>query len=117
MGLNNTAIDIGLDAITAVIGFISLHTDIVGSGSGGEVTGGTPAYARKAATWGAASAGSAALSSTPYVFDIPAGTTVKRVGFFSLVTGGTYYGDADVTDEVFAGQGTYSLTAGSLSIT
>lgn len=117
MGLNNTAIDIGLDAIAAAIDYLSLHTNAVGSGSGGEVTGGSPAYARKATAWAAASGGSVALSNTPIVFDVPSSTTVARIGFFSAVTAGTYYGDAEVTDEVFAGQGTYSVTAGTISIT
>jgi hypothetical protein len=115
VALNNTAKNVGLDAIAAVIGFISLHTDVVGSGSGGEVTGGSPAYARKAATWAAASAGSVALSNSP-VFDVPA-TTVARAGLWSTGTGGTFYGDAELTDEVFAGQGTYTITGGTISIT
>src|SRR5688572_8138256 len=115
MGMNDALKNIALDAAAAAIDFLSLHTNAVGSGSGGEVTGGSPAYARKAAAWSAASGGSVALSGS-VVFDVPA-ATVARVGFFSLVTGGTYYGDAEVTDEVFAAQGTYTVTAGTISIT
>lgn len=116
MALNNTGKHIGLDAIAAAIDYLSLHTDAVGSGSGNEVSGGSPAYTREAATWAAASGGSVALSNTP-VFDIPASTTVARVGFWSAVTAGTFYGDAEVTDEVFAAQGTYTITSGSIAIT
>lgn len=115
MGLNDAGKNIGLDAIAAAIDFLSLHTDAVGGGSGNEVTGGSPAYARKAATWSAAASGSVAMSNQP-VFDVPA-TTIRRVGFFSLSTGGTYYGDAEITDEVFAAQGTYTVTAGTISLT
>lgn len=116
MGLNSTALNAMLDHLGTLITFYSLHTDVVGSGSGGEVSGGSPAYARKAATWNAASAGNLDNSNTP-VFDIPAGTTVKRLGFFSASTAGTYYGDAELTDEVFAGQGTYTLNDADISLT
>ena len=122
MGLVAAALNQMLDALDEApgapasgIAYLSLHTDAVGGGSANEVTGGSPAYARKAATWGAASAGSKALTNQP-VFDVPA-VTVRRVGFFSAVTAGTYFGDADITDEVFAAQGTYTVTSGSISVT
>jgi hypothetical protein len=116
MALNSTALNAMLDNLGTLVAYVSLHTDAVGGGTGNEVTGGSPAYARKAITWSSAAAGSKASSNSP-VFDVPAGTTVRRVGFFSLVTGGTYYGDADITDETFAGQGTYTLTTTTLSLT
>lgn len=47
--------------------------------TGTEATGGSPAYARLAATWGAASAGQKTNTNT-FTFDVPAGT----YGFFSL---------------------------------
>jgi hypothetical protein len=122
MGLVTAALNQMLDALdetTAApasgIAYLSLHTDVIGSGSTGEVTGGSPAYARKAVTWNAAGSGSKAISGT-VVFDVPA-TTVRRVGLFSAVTAGTYFGDAEITDEVFAGQGTYTVTSGSISVT
>jgi hypothetical protein len=122
MGLATAGLNQMLDALdetpaapSAGIGFLSLHTDVVGSGSGSEVTGGSPAYARKAVTWNAAAAGSKAISGT-VVFDVPAGTTIRRVGLFSLVTGGTYFGDADITDETYGGQGTYTVTAATISV-
>lgn len=116
MGLAAAALNAMLDHLGTLITFYGLHTDVVGSGSGGEVSGGSPAYARKAATWNAASAGALDNSGTA-VFDIPAGTTVKRLGFFSAVTAGTYYGDAELTDEIFAGQGTYTLTDADITLT
>jgi hypothetical protein len=116
MALNNTAKNIALDAVVAVIGYLSLHSDAIGSGNTNELSGGSPAYARKAATWAAASAGSVALSNQP-VFDVPAAGVVARVGFQSAVTAGTYYGDGEVTDETFGGQGTYTVTAGTIAIT
>lgn len=116
MGLNSTALNLMLDALAAAITHVSLHTDVVGSGSGGEVTGGSPAYARQPCSWGAASGGNIDLTGTE-VFDIPAGTTVRRLGFFSALTSGTYYGDAELTDEAYGGQGTYTLTDADISLT
>lgn len=116
MGLAAAALNAMLDYLGTLITFYGLHTDVVGSGNTNEVTGGSPAYARKAATWNAAAAGAMDNSGTA-VFDIPASTTVKRLGFFSASTAGTYYGDAELADEVFAGQGTYTLTDSDLSIT
>jgi hypothetical protein len=117
MGLNDAAKNTGLTAIAGAITHFALHTDVVGSGSGGEVTGGSPAYGRKTASWGTAASGSIATNTSP-VFDVPA-ATVRRVGFFGAATGtATYQGDAELTDEVFAAQGTYTLNSGSsISIT
>lgn len=116
MALATAALNFMLDALAAEIDFVSLHTDTVGSGSGNEVTGGSPAYARQGCTWGAASGGNIDLTGSE-VFDIPAGTTVRRLGFFNAVTSGTYYGDAELTDEVYGGQGTYTLTDADITLT
>jgi hypothetical protein len=112
--LNDTSRNLMLDALGAVAVFASLHTASPGAGGSNEVTGGSPAYARKAITWSAASTSSKAASNTP-VFDVPAGTTVAFCGLWSLATAGVFYGYFDVTDEVFAGQGTYTLTSGTIS--
>lgn len=116
MGLNATALNAMLDELGTLITHLSLHTDTVGSGSGGEVTGGSPAYARKSVTWNAAAAGNLDSSNTQ-VFDVPAATTVRRVGFFSAITAGTYYGDAEITDEVYGSQGTYTVTDADITLT
>lgn len=116
MGLNTAALNLMLDALGAVVDFVSLHTDAVGGGSSNEVTGGSPAYARKGITWNAASSGNLDSSNAP-VFDVPASTTIRRVGFFDAVTSGNYYGDADITDEVYGGQGTYTLTDADITLT
>jgi hypothetical protein len=110
MGLNDAAKNTGLTAIAGAITHFALHTDVVGSG-------GSPAYGRKVASWGTAASGSIATNTSP-VFDVPA-ATVRRVGFFGAATGtATYQGDAELTDEVFAAQGTYTLNSGSsISIT
>lgn len=81
-----------------------------------EPSGGTPAYARKALTWAASSAGSKAVAATLPVFDIPPGFTVKSIGLWTALTNGTLLGYFDVVDEAFTGQGTYTLTAGTVGL-
>ncbi len=100
---------------TVALAYASLHTNDPGDTGASEVTGGAPAYARKAVTMGAASAGAIAATNQP-VFDVPAETTVTHVGFWSAVSGGTFLGYADVTDETFAAQGTYTLTSAILDL-
>ena len=104
-----------LNALGALAVFASLHTADPGESGTNEVAGGSPAYIRKAITWNAAGSGTMDDSNVP-VFDVPAGTTVAYVGFWSAETVGTFYGSADVTDEVFAAQGTYTLTDADLDL-
>ena len=111
--INNTGKNLMLDALGSACGFMALYTDVDGTT---EVSGGSPAYARKAITWNAASGGAKTISNAP-VFDIPAGTTVRAIGFVTAVSGGTQHAVDDVTAEVFAGQGTYTVTSGSISLT
>lgn len=65
---------------------LGLHTAL-GNG-GAEVTGGSPAYARKAITWNAAASASRDIAAAQ-TFDIPAGTTVMAVQLWSASTAGT----------------------------
>lgn len=95
---------------------VSLHTASPGSGGANEVTGGSPAYARKAATWAAAASGSKALAATFPVFDVPASTTITHVGFWTASTSGTFLGYVAVNNETFTGQGTYTITSGSIDL-
>lgn len=56
-----------------------------------EVTGGSPAYARIAATWTASAAAGAISPATgiPATFNIPAGTTVRAVAAVTALTAGS----------------------------
>lgn len=90
--------------------YASAHTASPGDNGANEVTGGSPAYARRPIAHGAASAGSATGTTLP-TWDVPAGTTVTHVGYWDALTGGNYLGFDDVTSETFAGQGTYTLTS------
>lgn len=74
----------------------------------GEVTGGAPAYARKAINWGAASGGVITGTAT---FDVPTGVTVTYAGVCASATAGT----ADLKDRIaitsqqFNSQGTLTV--------
>jgi hypothetical protein len=87
--------------------YAALYTTAPGATAGTEVTGGSPAYARKSITWGAPSNG---VITATVTFDVPSGTTVVGAGVHSAVTAGTYYDGASVTSQAFASQGTYQLT-------
>lgn len=116
MGVSNSAKNIMLDAIAAVAVWMSLHTGDPGTTGASEVSGGSPAYARKAGTWNTAASGNLDNSNTP-TFDIPAGTTVSHWGAFSASTAGTFYfGGALSASEAFTGQGTYQLTDADLTM-
>lgn len=104
-----------LNALAALALYASLHDGDPGESGVNEISGGSPAYARKGNTWNAAANGSLDNSNAP-VFDIPAGKTVKYVGFWSALTTGIFYGYAAVTNEAFAGQGTYTLTDADLDL-
>lgn len=117
MPFNNTIKNAMLDHSGTLITHVSAHTADPGATGASEVTGGSPAYARKAITWAAASSGSKSANGTLPVFDIPAGTTVTHIGWWSAVTGGTFYGSWDTVNESFTGQGTYGLSAGTLTLT
>ena len=69
---------------------LSAHTAYSATGAS-EVTGGTPAYARKAVTY-AAAAGEARSASNAPVFDIPAATTVRFIGMWDALTLGNFIG-------------------------
>lgn len=104
-----------LDALTATITHISLHTADPGTDGSNEVSGGSPAYARVAVSWEPASGGVAAISNTP-TFDVPGSTTVTHMGFWTSDVGGTFIGGCAVIPETFNNQGTYPVTAASLDL-
>lgn len=68
-----------LDAIT--MDLCSLHSAYSATGAS-ELAGGSPAYARKAITMGAAASRQRAAGTQP-VFDVPAGATVRFIGLWT----------------------------------
>jgi hypothetical protein len=77
-----------------------------------ELTGGSPAYARKAIAFNAASLG----TMNGAVIDVPAGATVDWIGLFSALTSGTLQVLISVPSETFASQGTYTVTDADLDL-
>jgi hypothetical protein len=96
------------DAYKAAATYGSVYTTAPGASQGTEPSGGSPAFARKALSWGSSSGG--VVSTTGTVFDIPSGTTIVGAGVHSAVTAGTYYDGGSVTSQAFASQGTYTVT-------
>lgn len=88
--------------------FIALATTAPGATAGTEVTGGTPAYARKATNWGTAAA--SVIAGSPAAHDVPSGVTVRGVNLMSAVTAGAYKDGAVVTDQPFSSQGQFTVT-------
>ena len=111
MAMNQTYLNAIADAGAALI----THVGLV-NGSGVEISGGTPAYARQAVTWTSASGGMVRPNANK-TFDIPAGATVAGWRGYSAVTGGTDYEGAALTSEgPYGAQGTYTLLAASTGI-
>ena len=76
MPYSTTGKNLMLDALNAVnpttpITHASLHDGIPSDAGSNEITGGTPAYARKAVDFDAASGGTMAKDATDPVFDMP----------------------------------------------
>jgi hypothetical protein len=103
---NDLATKFGQDAAYGALCTTACTTSALGT----EVSGGSPAYARISAGWGAASGG--AVTSAAMAFNVPASTTVVSLGFVSTASGAnTYYAGCDITSQTFASQGTYTITA------
>lgn len=98
----NTMLD-ALDESATQVTHIAIHSLSVAPGSGdgtpgigtnaatgtsAEATGGSPAYARQAVTWGAAASGQKTGSSGTLTFDVPAGT-YAFFGMYNASSGNT----------------------------
>ena len=95
------------DRYAALALFAALYSTVPSASAGTELSGGTPAYARKPLTWGTAANGATTATAT---FDVPAGATVAGAGIHSAATSGSYLDGAAVTTQAFSSQGTYTLT-------
>lgn len=107
-----------LDHLGTLAGYASLHSADSGTTGANELTGGSPAYARKATSWAAASAGSKSTNAA-MTFDVPAGT-VSHFGLWNVATGGLgpvfYAGGALSASETYAAQGTYTLNTVTINL-
>lgn len=78
-----------LDAVG--ISHVSLHSAFPGTTGANEISGGSPAYARKAITFGAAAASERAQGAD-VVLDVPPAATLQYVGYWTALTGGNFRG-------------------------
>lgn len=101
-GRENLAVAYGTNATYA-----ALYTTVPGASAGTEVSGGAPAYARKALTWVPGTVDGVVTASV--VFDVPSGVTVQGAGVHTALTAGTYLDGGSVASQTFAAQGTYTL--------
>jgi len=95
--------------------YASLHDGDPGATGANEISGGSPAYARKAVTWDPASGGAMDASNQP-AFDVPAGASVQYVGYWDVATAGNFQGSDAVTQEDFGAQGIYTLNSAALDL-
>jgi hypothetical protein len=82
------AANAAVNAVTALIGFLSLHTTDPGTTGANEVAGGS--YARQAIAFGAASGGTAASSSGQTFTNMPSVAGNLWIGTWTLVSAGVY---------------------------
>lgn len=113
-----TAEDNALTGLVAAAGFFGLNTGDPGTTGASEVSGGSPAYARVAITWGTAAAGSVANATSALTLNVPASTTVAWFSTWSLISSGVYQiGGALGSSITFGTQGTLVIAVGALTIT
>lgn len=86
---------------------LSLHSTNPGATGAGELSGGIPAYARKAPVGQTAAANGVKHISNSVTFDVPAGASVQYVGQWSGDATPVWLGYDEVTLETFQAQGTY----------
>lgn len=104
--LNDAALIVGANAIKAAITHISIHTTGAVSASTGEST-----AARKPVTWATDADGDLTIGSTAFTGGAANGPAT-RIGYWSAITGGTFYGGALLTgDQTFNAAGEYTVTS------
>ena len=95
-----------LDALPNSV-FVSGHTALPDNSGSNEITGGT--YARKSIPMAAANAANRD-STAEGTIDIPAGTTVTHLGYWTAATGGTFLGFKAIAAETYSNPGTLTVT-------
>ena len=89
--------------------WISCHTAVPSQGTPNEVTGGTPAYARKQTTW-AAGAADGVVNGNQVTIDVPA-IQVTDIGLWTAQTNGTFLDSYHLgTAQNFSTQGQILVT-------
>lgn len=89
--------------------YVSVHTADPGTTGANEATGGSPAYARVATTWGTAANGQ--ISGGPVTINLPAGT-YTYAGLWKSVNGGApdFIDKVAIASTTLGSQGTLLIT-------
>jgi len=106
MAFNDTALNVGANAIAAAYPYLSLHTTGAVTSSTNEST-----AARVAASWPTAATGDLAIVVGKAFTGGAASGAVVRVGYWSASTAGTYGGGSLLTgDQTFNAAGEFTVT-------
>jgi hypothetical protein len=101
-------------------GYISIHSATPGTTGASEISGGSPAYARVAVTWGTPSGG-VVSNTNALTINFPASATAAYFGVWSASSAGTYYigGALNSGTPIVNGatQGTLTIAIGALTVT
>lgn len=110
MALNTAGLNVQANAFAAAATHLALHTADPGT------TGtSSSAAARVTAGWAAAANGAVVASNKAFTGGAASGP-VTHVGFWSAITGGTFYGSSPLTgDLTFNAAGEYNITTLTVS--
>lgn len=107
MPLNNACLDIGATAMKNAITHVAMHTADPGAGGSSPAT-----SARQPVTWGAVANGDFSMTGSLNFTGGAASGACTYAGFWSAVSGGTFYGSQALTgDQTFNALGEYTVTA------
>lgn len=108
MPLNDTAMQIGANAMRAVFAYAQLHSSAAGTSGTANVT----STSRQPATWTTPGTAGSFMLASRLNFTGPANGTVFSVTLWSASSGGTFYGEFPLSgDTQFTSAGTYAVTA------
>lgn len=111
MALNDALLNIAANAMGVAAAFASIHTAAPNASGSNEST-----AARKVIDWSAAAAGDLALDAPLAFTGGAAGGPATHIGFWSLATGGVFYGFFPLTgDLTFNAAGEYTVSAVALT--
>lgn len=113
MPLNSAGKNAAASGVTAVAGYLSLHTGDPGTTGTNAAT-----SARQAIAWGSPSNGVVSITTAENFTGGAASGPCTHFGIWSAVSGGTFYGGGPLTgDQTFNASGEYTVDSITLSIT
>lgn len=106
MSWNDALLNIGANAMAAAAPYLSLHSATPDASGSNQTT-----AARVAASWPSAATGDLTITNKAFTGGAASGP-VTDVGYWSTLTGGTFYGSTAVTgDSTFNSAGEFTITS------